>query len=963
MGKRRQLRKRVNSELSLNCGVSSDSESELSVVDSQPVTGQTSSHNDKVDTDRSASAFTNGMNENYACPGSQNVSRQGDSTLTDSVSCREQADSQGSFRLEVGQHISIPSGEGLQSFSTSAHTSNPYRSSQEHSINASTSSGHFMHQQTLHPRDGKHAEFDTCLQSAAATTGRFDTNHASHARYVGANRTQDSVTAQTHSHRESMQFVQSGADLPVIMTISGENSETGNAVQANPVGASSSRGQFISQTNLYDVNTSHTQANTGLQSNLEFAGNSDTEHRPTAQANSYRFAPLTASSVARGNVCGAAISFAQTDLGHRYTATSLLNPQVGNARVGSGDRLILEGTGDSIRNTLAEFCHQIRQQNEAQNRTLTDCLMGTSTMLKECLAGVSNVVRENSVSVSECVKGMSSQLSDLAAQNKTQLSNLHDTVNSLRTDAYRPPLFSRDVTREQTSNPWSNAVVSHTPFESATRCTVASNSLRTNQNSFFAGNSFITRAGRSAHDITEHNHSFLGTQGNVTGMHASNPLTCVGRAMQNSHATLTPNSYNLQDGTLETRTSTLEPVARSASMNPQTVLYPGHFSSQNTNNAANTHNSRETRNRGVKLPAFTGNSSDSWKVWFARFMTVANLNNWDESTRLSELVQRLQGTAAEFVFDEIPSEIISNFSNLVHELSLRFQTVETNKTFRVQFSKRVQRLGESVEDYSAELKRLYDKAYPGRNPEMRRQLLLQQFLGGLRDHEAKFAVEYFKEPGSIEDAVHNVVTYMEAQQGNGYKRDQSNGFHSKTVRFYGSANGQDSDDDESSDSDGIEKSAHISRSMSPSNAQRDRQTVRKIINKLPNPESKSTCPVVADSLSQKEIAFIHRLVSSAEQSSNVPTPTKTHVAPRGQGQISQGHIRSQSQGQGQLTGPNRFANTQCYHCLNYGHIKRDCLVWKAEQGSNKGREPQRREHQPLPRLPIGQGHPPNIALN
>ena len=121
--------------------------------------------------------------------------------------------------------------------------------------------------------------------------------------------------------------------------------------------------------------------------------------------------------------------------------------------------------------------------------------------------------------------------------------------------------------------------------------------------------------------------------------------------------------------------------------------------------------------------------------------------------------------------------------------------------------------------------------------------------------------------------------------------------------------------------------------------------------------------MVADSLSLKEIDFIHRLVSSAEQTSNVPTPTETHVRPRGQGQISQGQIRSQSQGQGQLTGANRFANSQCYHYLNNRHIKRDCLVWKAEQGSNKGREPQRREHQPMPRLPIGQGHPPNIALN
>ena len=151
-----------------------------------------------------------------------------------------------------------------------------------------------------------------------------------------------------------------------------------------------------------------------------------------------------------------------------------------------------------------------------------------------------------------------------------------------------------------------------------------------------------------------------------------------------------------------------------------------------------------SRGRNVKLPAFTGNSQDNWKVWFSRFTTVADFNKWNETTRLSELVQRLQGTAAIFVFDEIPSDSISNFHSLVRELSLRFQSVETNKTFRVQFNKRVQRVGESVEEYSAELKRLYDKAYPGKNPEMQRQLLLQQFLNGLRDKQAKFAVEYFK---------------------------------------------------------------------------------------------------------------------------------------------------------------------------------------------------------------------------
>ena len=179
-----------------------------------------------------------------------------------------------------------------------------------------------------------------------------------------------------------------------------------------------------------------------------------------------------------------------------------------------------------------------------------------------------------------------------------------------------------------------------------------------------------------------------------------------------------------------------------------TVFIPSVTNIRNTNAAANTSGPHEafSRNSGVKLPVFSGNSIESWKVWFSRFTTVANLNNWDVPTRLSELVQKLQGTAADFVFDEIPSEILGNFQSLVHELSLRFQTVETNKTFRAQFGKRTQRIGESVEDYCAELKRIYDKAYPGRNPEMRQQLLLQQFLNGLRDKQAKFAVEYFKEP-------------------------------------------------------------------------------------------------------------------------------------------------------------------------------------------------------------------------
>ena len=39
------------------------------------------------------------------------------------------------------------------------------------------------------------------------------------------------------------------------------------------------------------------------------------------------------------------------------------------------------------------------------------------------------------------------------------------------------------------------------------------------------------------------------------------------------------------------------------------------------------------KSQSVRLPPFTGNSNDSWKVWHARFTTVANLNRWDETMR------------------------------------------------------------------------------------------------------------------------------------------------------------------------------------------------------------------------------------------------------------------------------------------------------------------------------------------
>ncbi|CAC5405011.1 unnamed protein product [Mytilus coruscus] len=77
--------------------------------------------------------------------------------------------------------------------------------------------------------------------------------------------------------------------------------------------------------------------------------------------------------------------------------------------------------------------------------------------------------------------------------------------------------------------------------------------------------------------------------------------------------------------------------------------------------------------------------------------------------------------------------------------------------------KRNQHPHESVEEYAAELKRLYDQAYPARDRQTRREDLLRRFLDGLQDDTARFQVEYNKKTHDIDEAVAHVVNFVETK--------------------------------------------------------------------------------------------------------------------------------------------------------------------------------------------------------
>ena len=177
------------------------------------------------------------------------------------------------------------------------------------------------------------------------------------------------------------------------------------------------------------------------------------------------------------------------------------------------------------------------------------------------------------------------------------------------------------------------------------------------------------------------------------------------------------------------------------------------------------HNSRLGQRRfsyNTKLPPFTG--TESWEVYYNRFNDVAVQEGWTTNDKLRELLPKLQGQAGEFVYGQLSGNTRRNFRLLVDEIEHRFRKIESARSYSSKYTKRTQKPGESAEDYAAELKRLYHKAYPNRDPATRREDLLRRFLDGAFDQNSSFQVEYVKQPGDIDEAVFELVSYQDSKK-------------------------------------------------------------------------------------------------------------------------------------------------------------------------------------------------------
>jgi len=98
----------------------------------------------------------------------------------------------------------------------------------------------------------------------------------------------------------------------------------------------------------------------------------------------------------------------------------------------------------------------------------------------------------------------------------------------------------------------------------------------------------------------------------------------------------------------------------------------------------------------------------------------------------------------------------------VKELNNRYRVIETTKTHIDQFNKKIQKSGETTEDFASELKGLYDKAYPTRYKDTRTIDSLNWLFEGLLDQKVSFKVQFDKDPH--DEAVSQTINFIETKR-------------------------------------------------------------------------------------------------------------------------------------------------------------------------------------------------------
>ena len=126
-----------------------------------------------------------------------------------------------------------------------------------------------------------------------------------------------------------------------------------------------------------------------------------------------------------------------------------------------------------------------------------------------------------------------------------------------------------------------------------------------------------------------------------------------------------------------------------------------------------------------------------WPAWFRHFKAVADVQGWDKDQRALQMVSYLDEKAmnvAQELSDRGNSTI---YDALVGLLSARFDPASRVSASRSRFHGRTRRHQEDADTYADSITELCRLGYPQSSPELRQELISEQFVRGQSDPELK----------------------------------------------------------------------------------------------------------------------------------------------------------------------------------------------------------------------------------
>ena len=130
------------------------------------------------------------------------------------------------------------------------------------------------------------------------------------------------------------------------------------------------------------------------------------------------------------------------------------------------------------------------------------------------------------------------------------------------------------------------------------------------------------------------------------------------------------------------------------------------------------------------------NKTLNWLAWFRHFRAVTDAHGWSKDQRALQLVSYLD-EAAMNVGQELGDNELCNYDVLVKLLSDRFDPASRVSAFRSRFHGRYRRHHEDADSFADALAELCRVGYPQSPPELRHELIAEQFVRGQSDPELK----------------------------------------------------------------------------------------------------------------------------------------------------------------------------------------------------------------------------------